>query len=64
MRGTPARARTVAPCDDAIVEGGPVFVIEDAAREQIADALATLFLAVLAREAAGDETKGAFNDRP
>lgn len=46
-RGTAVTVET-----EAVVEGALVLEIEDATREQIADTLATLFLAVLEREAA------------
>jgi hypothetical protein len=51
MRRAPAGRRTAAPCDEAIVDGRLVLPpIQDENREAIADALADLLLAALARE--------------
>jgi hypothetical protein len=50
MSAAPARERAAAKPAEAIVEGRLVLVIEDADREEVAEALADLLLARLALE--------------
>jgi hypothetical protein len=50
MSTAPARGRTAAKCEDAVVDGRLELVIQDENHEAVGDALAGLLLAVLERE--------------